>query len=185
MMRPQDQPEACEQLISLFLTNATRPDFSLKLFYDDLQTNPDKLWKFCQDTFAHPPSGLLDWARAKAFIDAVESEPMLKLRHLGKRLGFKSESAFNEFAHRVFGATPQDAKRDTQRAKEKMRERYKAIQEYYEQMVQRASLRKPKLEQTKSTRRVLTKRNPETESRKRNFLEKRKEESKIGVIPEQ
>lgn len=182
-MRPQDQPEACEQLISLFLTNATRPDFSLKLFYDDLQTNPDKLWKFCQDTFAHPPSSLLDWARGKAFLDAVESEPMLKLRHLGKRLGFKSESAFNAFAHRVFGTTPQGAKHDTQRAKEKMRERYKAIQEYYEQMIQRVSLGKPKPEQTKSTGRVLTKRNPETESRKRKFLETREEKSSIGAVP--
>lgn len=111
-MRPQDQPEACEQLISLFLTNATRPDFSLKLFYDDLQTNPDKLWKFCQDTFAHPPSGLLDWARGKAFLDAVESEPMLNL--------MKKKIVFGAIAFLIVSASllvqnvqPADAKTTT------------------------------------------------------------------------
>ncbi len=93
MLHPQDNPEACEQLIRLFLTNATHPDLTLKRLCDDLQSHPDKLWKFCQDAFGHPPSGLLDWARARVFLEAVRFEPMMRLRQLGKRLGFKSESA--------------------------------------------------------------------------------------------
>ncbi len=154
MLHPQDNPEACAQLIRLFLINATRPDFTLNLLCDDLQSHPDKLWKFCQDAFGHPPSDLHDWARAKAFLNAIESEPTLKMWAMSKRLGFKSASSFNQFAHRAFGTTPQGVKRNTQVAKEKMRVRYKAIQECYEQMIQ-SSPRKSKPEQNqKRSKRV-------------------------------
>ncbi len=179
MLHPQDNPEACEQLIRLFLINATRPDFTLNLLCDDLQSNPDKLWKFCQDAFGHPPSDLLDWARARVFLEAVRFEPMMRLRHLGKRLGFKSESAFNQFTHRVFGTTPQGAKGDPRRAEERVGERYKAIEECYEQMMQRES-GNPKPKQTKRVERVLTKRNPETENRNRKPKQKTETENRNG-----
>ncbi len=73
-------------------------------------------------------SDVMDWARAKAFLDALKANPDMKLRLIRRELGYESESAFNAFAYRVFDCSPQGAKKNLQAAEQEMYERYAAIE---------------------------------------------------------
>ncbi|MFQ3608664.1 MAG: helix-turn-helix domain-containing protein [Chloroherpetonaceae bacterium] len=161
MKRPHALLKSCVRQLARLVQNAASHQYRIHSLCKTLKESPERLWKLCQDALGKTPSDVMDWARAKAFIEALRANPNVKLRQLRRELSYESESAFNAFAYRVFGCAPQAAKKNLQEAERLMHERYAVIEACLAQ----------------------TRRKTETENRNRFLLEKRKEESKIGAIP--
>ncbi|MDW8466064.1 MAG: hypothetical protein RML35_07775 [Chloroherpetonaceae bacterium] len=90
MKRPSAPTDAaaCRQLLTKALTHAPEYRFRLSSLCHALQLSERKLWQLCQDCFGQTPKALMDWARAKTFLQVVELEPELKLSSLGEATGF-------------------------------------------------------------------------------------------------
>ena len=202
-MCPQRASEICQKMFEHLCACIGNHGLDLKSFCQHFHLTPDRLWKFAQKAVGHSPREVKDWVRAKAFVQVVRSNPTLKLHSLRQQLGFKSESAFQAFAHRAFGCSPHEAKVNVMEAERKMQDRYGAIGAWYE--ARKNSVENEEEKQTRYAQKVLTpsenrsnkpkqqteatnrsnkpKQQTEATNRKRKFLERREETSKIGAIP--
>ena len=189
-MRPHRASEICQKMFEHLCACIGNHGLDLKSFCQHFHLTPDRLWKFAQKAVGHSPREVKDWVRAKAFVQVVRSNPTLKLHSLRQQLGFKSESAFQAFARRAFGCSPHEAKLNVMEAERKMQDRYGAIGAWYE--ARKNSVENEEEKQTRYAQKVLTpsenrsnkpKQQTEATNRKRKFLERREETSKIGAIP--
>ncbi|MCS7014302.1 MAG: helix-turn-helix domain-containing protein, partial [Chloroherpetonaceae bacterium] len=183
MKRPSAPTDAaaCRQLLTKALTHAPEYRFRLSSLCHALQLSERKLWQLCQDCFGQTPKALMDWARAKTFLQVVELEPELKLRALGKRLGFESESAFNRFAHRVFGGSPQQAKEHRGASAQALQARYEAIEAWFARETAGAAASDAALGERVSKRLWQTEDSDSGASRVRKTRPKRKTESENRI----
>jgi AraC-like DNA-binding protein len=189
-MRPHRASEICQKMFEHLSACIGNQRLNLKSFCQNFHLSPDRLWKHTQDAVGCSPHDVKDWVRAKAFVQVVRSNPTLKLHSLRQQLGFKSESAFQAFAHRAFGCSPHEAKVNVMEAERKMQDRYGAIGAWYE--ARKNSVENEEEKQTSYAQKVLTltenrsnkpKQQTEATNRRRKFLERSEEKSKIGAIP--
>jgi AraC-like DNA-binding protein len=189
-MCPQRASEICQKMFEHLSACIGNQRLNLKSFCQNFHLSPDRLWKHTQDAVGCSPHDVKDWVRAKAFVQVVRSNPTLKLHSLRQQLGFKSESAFQAFAHRAFGCSPHEAKVNVMEAERKMQDRYGAIGAWYE--ARKNSVENEEEKQTSYAQKVLTltenrsnkpKQQTEATNRRRKFLERSEEKSKIGAIP--
>ncbi|MDX2128089.1 MAG: hypothetical protein SFU91_03540 [Chloroherpetonaceae bacterium] len=96
---------------------AQEAEYKVERVAKALESSPSHFWQYCATTFHCTPKVLLDLARGDAFIKRIMSEREIKCVLLKKMLGFKSDSAFNAFAARVFSCTPETVKFNPKRAK--------------------------------------------------------------------
>ena len=189
-MRPHRASEICQKMFEHLSACIGNQRLNLKSFCQNFHLSPDRLWKHTQDAVGCSPHDVKDWVRAKAFVQVVRSNPTLKLHSLRQQLGFKSESAFQAFAHRAFGCSPHEAKVNVMEAERKMQDRYGAIDAWYK--ARKNSVGNEEEKQTSYAQKVLTltenrsnkpKQQTEATNRRRKFLERSEEKSKIGAIP--
>jgi len=189
-MRPHRASEICQKMFEHLSACIGNQRLNLKSFCQNFHLSPDRLWKHTQDAVGCSPHDVKDWVRAKAFVQVVRSNPTLKLHSLRQQLGFKSESAFQAFARRAFGCSPHEVKLNVMEAERKMQDRYGAIGAWYE--ARKNSVENEEEKQTSYAQKVLTltenrsnkpKQQTEATNRRRKFLERSEEKSKIGAIP--
>ncbi|MFQ3599398.1 MAG: helix-turn-helix domain-containing protein, partial [Chloroherpetonaceae bacterium] len=165
MKRPHTLLKSCVRQLARMVQNAASHQYRIYSLCKTLKESPDRLWKLCQDALGKTPREVMDWVRAKAFIEALRANPNVKLRQLRRELGYESESAFNAFAYRVFGCAPQEAKTHLEQAERRMQANYAVIEACL------ASAKpKPKRKTETENRNGKPKRKTETENRKRFFL---------------
>ena len=153
-MCPQRASEICQKMFEHLCACIGNHGLDLKSFCQHFHLTPDRLWKFAQKAVGHSPREVKDWVRAKAFVQVVRSNPTLKLHSLRQQLGFKSESAFQAFAHRAFGCSPHEAKVNVMEAERKMQDRYGAIDAWYK--ARKNSVGNEEEKQTSYAQKVLT-----------------------------
>ena len=153
-MRPHRASEICQKMFEHLSACIGNQRLNLKSFCQNFHLSPDRLWKHTQDAVGCSPHDVKDWVRAKAFVQVVRSNPTLKLHSLRQQLGFKSESAFQAFAHRAFGCSPHEAKVNVMEAERKMQDRYGAIDAWYE--ARKNSVENEEEKQTRYVQKVLT-----------------------------
>jgi AraC-like DNA-binding protein len=153
-MCPQRASEICQKMFEHLSACIGNQRLNLKSFCQNFHLSPDRLWKHTQDAVGCSPHDVKDWVRAKAFVQVVRSNPTLKLHSLRQQLGFKSESAFQAFAHRAFGCSPHEAKVNVMEAERKMQDRYGAIDAWYK--ARKNSVGNEEEKQTSYAQKVLT-----------------------------
>ncbi len=120
--------KSCARQLARMTQNAATHRYRIQSICKSLKESPERLWKLCQDALGKTPSDVMDWARAKAFLEVLKTDPNTKLRQLRRQLGYESESAFNAFAHRVFGCAPQEAKTHLEEAERRLHASYAVIE---------------------------------------------------------
>jgi hypothetical protein len=83
-----------------------------------LELDPKKVWEVCEEHLSQKPIEVIDHRRGINMLQWLKQHHVEKFRLLRAQLHFSSEGSLIAFSRRVFGCTPNQARKDFEGAKE-------------------------------------------------------------------